>query len=314
MGIFKETTMNKKLYEKVYKELSKVIKKKNIKTNENMRNHTTLKIGGEATILIEPKSELEIKHIVEVAKNNNIKVYTIGRGSNILIDDNGLDGIVIKLSNKFSSVALHGEIMIARAGVSLASIAKVAMRNSLSGLEFASGIPGTLGGAIMMNAGAYGGEMKNIVEWVTILKEDGTVKELSCEDMQFSYRDSILSKNPNWIVLSAKLNLKKSTQNEILKEMLTRNEKRVISQPLDKHNCGSTFKRPEGYFAGELIENCGLKGFSHNGVSVSEKHAGFIVNEGNSTAEDMLHVINIVKKSVKDKFGVTLEEEVKYLN
>jgi UDP-N-acetylmuramate dehydrogenase len=204
--------------------------------------------------------------------------------------------------------------MIARAGVSLASIAKVAMRNSLSGLEFASGIPGTLGGAIMMNAGAYGGEMKNIVEWVTILKEDGTVKELSCEDMQFSYRDSILSKNPNWIVLSAKLNLKKSTQNEILKEMLTRNEKRVISQPLDKHNCGSTFKRPEGYFAGELIENCGLKGFSHNGVSVSEKHAGFIVNEGNSTAEDMLHVINIVKKSVKDKFGVTLEEEVKYLN
>lgn len=297
----------------IYNELSKVIKTENLKKDEKMSAHTTLGVGGYASIFVEPSTEEEIVEIVKIAKRNNIKTYIIGRGSNLLVSDEGLDGIVIKIADKFSSVTLNEDSMVVKSGAPIASIAKLAMRNSLSGLEFASGIPGTVGGAIAMNAGAYGGEIKDIVEWVNVIKEDGSIEKIHNKDMKFSYRKSLLTEKNKWIVLSVKINLKKGKQSDILKEMISRNEKRVISQPLEKNNCGSTFKRPEGHFAGKLIEDCGLKGFEYNGVEISSKHAGFIVNNGKSTAKDMLYVIGVAKKAVKDKFGITLEEEVKIL-
>lgn len=305
-------TLKEKI-ELVYKELSEVIKVSCIKKNEKMSAHTTLAVGGEATLFIEPETESEIIKAVKIIKSNDVPLYIVGRGSNLLVSDNGLNGAVLKLGDKFSSVLICNDSMIARAGTPIATLSKLAMKNSLSGLEFASGIPGTVGGAIAMNAGAYGGEMKDIVEWVKVIKEDGSVEVIENKDMNFSYRKSILSFNPSWVVLSIKVNLKKGKQTEILKEMQERNEKRVISQPLSQHNCGSTFKRPDGHFAGKLIEDCGLKGYKYNDVEISSKHAGFIVNNGKSTAEDMLHVINIAKKAVKEKFNITLEEEVKIL-
>lgn len=297
----------------IYNELSKVIKAENLKKDEKMSAHTTLGVGGCASIFVEPSTEEEIVEVVKIAKRNNIKTYIIGRGSNLLVSDEGLDGIVIKIADKFSSVTINEDSMVVKSGAPIASIAKLAMRNSLSGLEFASGIPGTVGGAIAMNAGAYGGEVKDIVEWVNVIKEDGSIEKIHNKDMKFSYRRSLLTEKNKWIVLSVKINLKKGKQSDILKEMISRNEKRVISQPLEKNNCGSTFKRPEGHFAGKLIEDCGLKGFEYNGVEISSKHAGFIVNNGKSTAKDMLHVIEVAKKAVKDKFGIILEEEVKIL-
>lgn len=304
--------LNEKI-EIVYDQLSKILKLDNIKKNENMSNHTTLSVGGKASILIEPETEEEIVKSVKIIKENDVPLYVVGRGSNLLVSDEGLNGVVLKLSDKFSSVSICDNSIIAKSGTPIAALAKLAMKNSLSGLEFASGIPGTVGGAIAMNAGAYGGEMKDIVEWVKIIKENGAIEIMSNEDMQFSYRRSILTNNPNWIVVSVKINLKKGKQIDIFNEMQTRNEKRVSAQPLSQCNCGSTFKRPEGHFAGKLIEDCGLKGFSYNGVEISSKHAGFIVNNGKSTASDMLHVINIAKEAVKNKFGIQLEEEVKIL-
>lgn len=307
MNLFKEKL------EKVYNQLSEFVRVNNIKKNEKMSNHTTLGVGGEAKIFVEPETEEEVVKVVQIAKENDMPLYIIGRGSNLLVSDDGLQGVVLKLADNFSSIVICEDSMVARAGTPIAGLAKIAMKNSLSGLEFASGIPGTVGGAIAMNAGAYGGEMKDIVEWVKVIKEDGTIERIQNKDMNFEYRKSILTEKTDWIVLSVKINLQKGKQSEILKEMKTRNEKRVISQPLHKNNCGSTFKRPEGHFAGKLIEDCGLKGYRYNNVEISSKHAGFIVNDGKSTAEDMLYVINLAKKAVKDKFGITLEEEVKML-
>ena len=297
----------------IYNELSKVIKNKNLKRDERMSSHTTLGVGGCASIFVEPNTEKEIAEVMKIAKKNNIQTYIIGRGSNLLVSDEGLNGIVIKIGDKFSSVALHENSMIIKSGAPIAGVAKLAMRNSLSGLEFASGIPGTIGGAIAMNAGAYGGEIKDIVEWVNVMKEDGSIEKIHNKDMKFSYRRSLLTEKSKWVVLSAKINLKRGNQGDILQKMESRNKKRVIAQPLEKNNCGSTFKRPEGHFAGKLIEDCGLKGFKYNGVEISSKHAGFVVNDGKSKAKDMLHVIEVAKKAVKDKFGITLEEEVKIL-
>ena len=296
---------------RMYEDLINVVGKENLKLDEKMSAHTTLGIGGNAKVLIEPKNEKEINSILSIAKEYNKKVYIIGRGSNILVSDDGLDGIVIKIANKFSSIKIEGNSMIIKSGTPIAEVSKLAMKKSLKGIEFASGIPGTVGGAIVMNAGAYGGEMKDIVEWVTVMKEDGSIEKIYNQDMQFSYRKSLLTKEDKWIVLEVKINLDNGDKEEILNEMMTRNEKRVSSQPLDKNNCGSTFKRPKDNFAGKLIEDCGLKGFNHNGVEISSKHAGFIVNNGKSTAKDMLYVMEVAKKSVKEKFGITLEEEVK---
>ena len=301
------------LTNEILNELKHSLKKGHFQLNEKMSKHTTFGVGGAASVFIEPTCEEEISKVLEIANKHNIPFYIIGRGSNLLVSDNGLDGIVIKIADMFSCSVLQSHSIIVDAGASLAAVSKMAYKNSLTGLEFASGIPGTVGGAVAMNAGAYGNEMKDIVEWVKVMKNDGTITVMKNEEFNFSYRESILTKNTDWIVLSVKLNLQSGDKNEILQQMLDRNKKRVSSQPLDKNNCGSVFKRPEGHFAGKLIEDCGLRGFSYNGVEISQKHAGFITTSKNSTAADVLYVINLAKNKVKENFGISLEEEVKIL-
>ena len=301
------------LTNEILNEIKHSLKKGHFQLNEKMSKHTTFGVGGAASVFIEPTCEEEISKVLKIANKHNIPFYIIGRGSNLLVSDNGLDGIVIKIADMFSCSVLQSRSIIVDAGASLAAVSKMAYRNSLTGLEFASGIPGTVGGAVAMNAGAYGNEMKDIVEWVKVMKNDGTITVMKNEEFNFSYRESILTKNTDWIVLSVKLNLQSGDKNEILQQMLDRNKKRVSSQPLDKNNCGSVFKRPEGHFAGKLIEDCGLRGFSYNGVEISQKHAGFITTSKNSTAADVLYVINLAKNKVKENFGISLEEEVKIL-
>ena len=297
----------------LYNELIKIVNKDNIKIDEEMKNHTSLRVGGKANYLIEPTTEKEIESLVKLMIELKEPYFIIGRGSNLLVRDEGINGVVIKITDKFSGINISDNTLTVKSGTSLASVAKYAYKNSLSGIEFASGIPGSIGGAIAMNAGAYGGEMKDIVESVKIVDDLGNIRILSNKDMEFSYRRSLLTNNPYYIVLEVIINLNKGDKENIYNEMKTRADKRTLSQPLDKCNCGSTFKRPEGHFAGQLIEDCGLKGFSMNGVEVSSKHAGFVVNNGKSTATDMINMIEYVKEKVKDKFDITLEEEVKII-
>lgn len=297
----------------LYDELIKIVDKSNIKINEEMKNHTSLRVGGKAKYLIEPTSEKEIESLVKLMIELKEPYYIIGRGSNLLVKDEGIDGVVIKITDKFSGIDESSNKLTVKSGTSLASVAKYAYINSLSGIEFASGIPGSVGGAIAMNAGAYGGEMKDIVESVKIIDDLGNIRVLFNEEMKFSYRRSLLTSKSSYIVLEVVLNLTDGDKEVIYNEMKTRADKRTLSQPLDMCNCGSTFKRPEGYFAGQLIEECGLKGYTVNGVEVSSKHAGFVVNNGKTTATDMINMINFVKEKVKEKFGVVLEEEVKII-
>lgn len=295
-----------------YKELKNVMNNNYLKVNESMRNHTTLKMGGNVSFLLEP-SEEELPKVMELVRKYNMPYYIIGRGSNLLVSDENLESVVIKIADRYAQIKTNGKSMVVNAGVPISYVSKIALSSQLTGMEFASGIPGTVGGAIAMNAGAYGGEIKDVVEWVNVMKEDGSIEQISGKDMNFAYRKSILTEKENWIVLSAKINLKHGKEKEILQEMQSRNEKRVLSQPLHQYNCGSVFKRIEGTSAGKLIDDCGLKGYNYNGVEISSKHAGFIVNNGKSKAKDMLHVINVAKKAVKEKFGIQLEEEVKIL-
>lgn len=293
-----------------YMELLKV---SNVRCDEDMKNHTSLRVGGKADFLVEPTSIKEIQEIIKLSGKYNQEYYIIGRGSNLLVKSEGIRGVVIKISNNFKGIFKDENTLVVNAGTPLAEVAKFAYKNSLSGMEFASGIPGSVGGAIAMNAGAYGGEMNDIVESVELMDRFGDIYKFSNKEMNFSYRRSFISDNPEYIILSVKLKLKSGNKTEIYEKMIDKATKRSKYQPLDKCNCGSTFKRPEGHFAGQLIEECGLKGFSFNGVEVSSKHAGFIVNNGESTSEDMLYVINRVKEEVKNKFGVILEEEVKII-
>lgn len=298
---------------RLYMELLKILEVKNIKCDEEMKNHTSLKVGGRVSFLVEPNTEEKLKELINLLVKNKITYYIIGRGSNLLVRDEGIDGVIIKISDKFSGIEKKRNKLIIKSGTPLAEVAKYAYKNELKGLEFASGIPGSIGGAIAMNAGAYGGEMKDVVTSVKIIDDKGYIKTLSCEEMNFSYRKSLITHNPLYIVISVEIDLENGNKDEIFEQMNIRALKRSSSQPLEKCNCGSTFKRPEGHFAGQLIEECGLKGFCLNGVEVSSKHAGFIVNNGKSTSTDMLNVINIVKERVKEKFGIVLEEEVKII-
>lgn len=296
-----------------YMDILNVVGVKNIKCDEEMKNHTSLRVGGKVDFLIEPTTEEQVKELVKLMTQYSQEYYIIGRGSNLLVRDEGLKGVVVKLSDKFSGIERNGSRLTIFAGTPLAEVSKFAYKNALKGLEFASGIPGSIGGAVAMNAGAYGGEMKDVISSVKIIDESGNIKTLTNEEMKFSYRKSLLTDNPKYIVLSIEIDLEDGDREEILKEMSMRAQKRSNSQPLEKCNCGSTFKRPEGHFAGQLIEECGLKGYIENGVEVSSKHAGFIVNSGKSTATDMINVIEMVKKRVKDKFDIELEEEVKII-
>ena len=284
-----------------------------VKYDEPLKNHTTFQIGGKCIALIEPKKVEDIIEAIKICRENNLKFFVIGNGSNLLVPDDGYNGVIIKIKSEFSNIQVEGECLIAHSGAKLSEVYTVAYENSLTGFEFASGIPGTIGGAIFMNAGAYGGEMKDIVESVEVLDLDNyEVKELKNEELDFSYRKSIIQRK-NYIVLTVKLKLKKGNKEEIKAVYEDLREKRNSKQPLNFGSAGSTFKRPEGHFASKLIEDAGLKGYHINDAWVSEKHSGFIVNKGNASYKEVMELIEYVQKVVFEKFEVKLETEVRIL-
>ncbi len=281
-----------------------------VKTNVPLAPFTSFKIGGNADLYICPNNLMELLNTISVLRENNISYFLLGAGSNLLISDKGIRGAVIKLGDGFDYAHAKDDYILAGAGVSLAKLASEAKNAELTGLEFASGIPGSLGGALFMNAGAYGGEMKDVVAEVSFIDADGAVKTLSGSECGFGYRSSLFSKGDK-IIISAKISLTKGNKDEIAQTMKELNAKRKEKQPLEYPSAGSTFRRPEGHFAGALIEQAGLKGASIGGAQVSEKHTGFVVNTGAATAEDVRKLILHVQQVVLEKSGVKLEPEVK---
>ncbi len=296
----------------IYEEIKKIIPEDRLLINEPMKNHTAFKIGGPADLMILPKSVEEIEKILNILLSCQEGCFIMGNGSNLLVSDKGIRGTVLKIGDQFSNVDIEDTAIRAQAGLLLSSLSKMAAKEALSGIEFAGGIPGTLGGAVAMNAGAYGGEMKDIVEEVTLIDRKGKITRLGRDAMSFGYRTSIVSES-NQIVLDALLKLRKGETAEILGKMNELNQRRSDKQPLTVPSAGSTFKRPEGYFAGKLIQDAGLKGLRHGDAMVSDKHSGFVVNTGKASAEDVLALIKTVQKVVFDKFGVMLETEVRFI-
>jgi UDP-N-acetylmuramate dehydrogenase len=301
--------MNK---EGIYKVLLENVQADDILLDEPMKKHTSFKIGGPADFFITPRNKQSLCHTIRVLNENNINTYIMGNGSNLLVSDKGFRGAVIQLYKNYDQVAVNGEYIVAQAGVLLSKLANLVYQNALTGFEFASGIPGTLGGAIFMNAGAYGGEMKDVIESAEVITKNGELLNLSKEELALSYRHSSLQENA-YIAMSGKLKLEKGNMTEIKKTMDSLNERRREKQPLNYPSAGSTFKRPTGYYAGKLIMDAGLKGFAINDAQVSEKHCGFVINKGNASCEDVLRLIAHIRAVVKQKFDVELEPEVKLI-
>lgn len=284
-----------------------------LKEGELLSNHTTFRIGGAAKYFAVPKNEEEIMEAVDFAIVKDLPYYILGKGSNVLFADEGYPGVVIEIGAGMEKVERIGDTGIrAQAGVSLSALAAFAAREGLAGLEFAGGIPGTLGGAVTMNAGAYGGEMKDVIVSAKVMDEDGGVKVLSCDELELGYRTSIVQKK-QLIVLEAEFSLQPGETEAIQSTMKELNAKRREKQPLEYPSAGSTFKRPEGYFAGKLIEDAGLRGYRVGDAQVSEKHCGFVVNRGKATCAEVLQLIEDVQKEVKEQFGVQLEPEVRII-
>ena len=280
-------------------------------SDEPMSLHTTFRIGGPADYMVFPHSPEEILEVLRFAAEEGIPCTVIGNGSNLLVSDDGIRGIVVRLGREFGKISLEENVMTVEAGALLSAAANYAAEHSLTGMEFAGGIPGTVGGACMMNAGAYGGEMKQILESVTVLK-DGQIRTLSGDEMGLGYRTSAFLRE-GMIVLSAVIRLKPGDPDQIRALSDDLKERRQSKQPLDLPSAGSTFKRPEGYFAGKLIMDAGLRGYRVGGAEVSGKHCGFVVNRGGATAEDVKQLIRDVQDRVYEQFGVRLEPEVRIL-
>lgn len=293
----------------IYETLCGICGAEHVLVREPMSRHTTFRTGGPADLLVQPKAE-QIAPILEVCRNEEIPWTIIGNGSNLLVGDGGIRGVVLEIGKQMSDIAIEGTVITAGAGAMLSSIASRAAAAELTGMEFASGIPGSLGGAVVMNAGAYGGEMKDILQKVTVLTPEGTVQTLSVEELELSYRHSIIPEK-GYLVISAILKLQSGNADEIQSIMDDLKEKRVSKQPLEYPSAGSTFKRPEGYFAGKLIQDAGLRGFRVGGAQVSEKHCGFIINRDQATSTDICQLMQQVSAIVYEKFGVRLEPEVK---
>ncbi|MBP5660909.1 MAG: UDP-N-acetylmuramate dehydrogenase [Lachnospiraceae bacterium] len=276
--------------------------------NEKLDRHTTFKVGGPCKALLSVETTEELNAVLRLLTEEGEDFFILGNGSNLLVSDEGYEGYVIKLSGDFLNIRLEGDCIVAGAGVLLSKVCTFARDNGLSGLEFAYGIPGTVGGAMVMNAGAYGGEMKDVTESVSLLF-NGEIVTRSVEEMQFGYRDSII-KHDDYIALETRFKLKKGSMEEIAAAMNDYMDRRRSKQPLEFPSAGSTFKRPEGAFAGKLIEDSGLKGFRVGGASVSVKHAGFVVNDQNGTAADIDELMKRVADKVKKDSGFVLEPEV----
>ncbi|WP_340017088.1 UDP-N-acetylmuramate dehydrogenase [Paenibacillus sp. FSL K6-1318] len=282
-----------------------------VKFNEPLKNHTFIKIGGNADILIHPTTIDEITKIVEIANIHQLPLTVIGKGSNVIIKDGGIRGVTISLSH-FDQIKVNEDSMIAQSGVDIIDVSRLALEHSLTGLEFACGIPGSTGGALYMNAGAYGGQIADVVERATVITKDGAVLEIPREEMKFGYRNSLF-KMDHYIILEAEFGLKKGNKDDIASKMKELTFLRESKQPLEYPSCGSVFKRPEGHFAGKLIQDCNLQGTRIGGAEISMKHAGFIVNVDHATAQDYMDLIQFIQKKVYDTFQVELETEVIFL-
>lgn len=300
--------MNQSFYDK----LTSVIAKERVYVDEPMSRHTTFRVGGPADFFVTPKAKEEVRDVICICKEAGMPYYIIGNGSNLLVSDAGYRGVIVQIYKEMNEVKVEGDLVKAQAGALLSGIAAKALGAELSGFEFASGIPGTIGGACVMNAGAYGGEMKDVLESVTVLTGEGKIIELGRNELELGYRTSVIAKK-GYIVLGAVLKLERGDGEKIKTYMDELKEKRVTKQPLEYPSAGSTFKRPEGYFAGKLIEDAGLRGFQVGGAQVSEKHCGFVINRDHATAADIMELMRQVQIRVKENSGVDLEPEVKRL-
>lgn len=301
-----------KISSAIYEFIEAHVPKEDILLNEPMYKHTTFRVGGEAGCLVRISDARQLMKLVPYLKMVEIPYFILGNGSNLLVGDKGYEGVILQIGSKMNTITVEDTRIVAGAGALLSQVSKFAWENGLTGLEFASGIPGTLGGGIVMNAGAYDGEMKQVVEQVTVMNEEGEIMELDAQTMEFGYRTSIIKNRP-FIVLKSVLKLQHGDRDEIRAKMEEFSIKRKEKQPLEYASAGSTFKRPVGYYAGKLIMDAGLRGYSIGGARVSEKHCGFVINDGRATAADVAEVIKEVQERVKDKFGVTLETEVIFL-
>ena len=277
-----------------------------------MKNHVTFRVGGPADFFVTPKNYEELSWVLKCCAKYEMPCYIMGNGSNLLVSDAGYRGVIVQICKEMNEVKVEGDLVKAQAGALLSGIAAKALGAELSGFEFASGIPGTIGGACVMNAGAYGGEMKDVLESVTVLTGEGKIIELGRNELELGYRTSVIAKK-GYIVLGAVLKLERGDGEKIKTYMDELKEKRVTKQPLEYPSAGSTFKRPEGYFAGKLIEDAGLRGFQVGGAQVSEKHCGFVINRDHATAADIMELMRQVQIRVKENSGVDLEPEVKRL-
>lgn len=280
--------------------------------DEPMSRHTTFRIGGPADYFLLPSCSREVQGILAICKEEGLPYFILGNGSNLLVSDAGYRGVIIHLYRNFNEIRVEGTEIRACAGALLSGIAATARNASLTGFEFAGGIPGTIGGAVMMNAGAYGGEMKHVIKEATVLTREGEILVLPVEELAFGYRTSVV-KTAGYVVLEALIHLEKGEQQAISERMKELTDQRTSKQPLEYPSAGSTFKRPEGYFAGKLIMDAGLRGYRVGGAQVSEKHCGFVINAGGATAADVVQLMSDVKEKVKAEFGVSLEPEVRFL-
>ncbi|MCI9270135.1 MAG: UDP-N-acetylmuramate dehydrogenase [Dorea sp.] len=298
--------------QKLYRKLTAALSEERVRLSEPMKKHTTFRIGGEADYFVMPRTKEEVKQTVAVCREEQAPYSIVGNGSNLLVSDAGYRGVVIQIFKEMSRAEAEGTRIRAQAGASLAKIAGIALEAGLCGFEFAAGIPGTLGGACVMNAGAYGGEMKDVLVNVTVLDEEGRIVTIDKEHLELGYRTSVIAKK-GYVVLEAELELQEGNPEEIRTLMDELKDKRTSKQPLEYPSAGSTFKRPEGYFAGKLIQDAGLRGFRVGDAMVSEKHCGFVINAGEASAAEVDSLMKQVSERVQAQFGVTLEPEVKRL-
>lgn len=297
--------------EEFLKHLQRILQEDQWALEEDMSSHVTFRTGGPAEYYVRPNRR-QIQPVLSLCSRFDIPWMVIGNGSNLLVGDRGIRGLVMEIGKMMDQISVKGDLVTAEAGALLSSAARYAARESLTGMEFASGIPGSIGGAVVMNAGAYGGEMKQIIKSVTVLNEAGQERELAAEELDLGYRHSCIPEN-HWIVLEAKLQLSKGNQEEILGRMEELKSQRMKKQPLEYPSAGSTFKRPKGYFAGKLIQDAGLRGYQVGGAQVSEKHCGFVINKEKAVSKDIRQLIADVQDQVEAQFGVRLEPEVKFI-
>ena len=298
--------------EAVIQALRKFVPEENICLQESMASHTTFRIGGLADCFVQLENTEQLIKVQKYLSQVGVPFFILGNGSNLLVSDTGFRGVILQIGPKMNRVTVEGNVIVAQAGASMAQIARTAMEHGLTGMEFASGIPGTIGGGVVMNAGAYGGELSQIVTQVNVVNSEGEIMELDNETMEFGYRTSTIRNNP-FTVTEVILRLEKGDRQQIRERMEELAARRREKQPLEYPSAGSTFKRPAGYYAGQLIMEAGLRGFQCGGAKVSDKHCGFVINTGNATAEDVRKLIREVQARVKDQFNVDLETEVLFL-